>query len=139
MSQDCGDVKKVFVKNNSTSNNTKVVKGIQISDLASQKLLNFLESEGKSPKEYCLFISVSKDGCSGFSYQMELEPILKCEKQGAKRFEKNQAIFMIAKTSYFYLVGSILDYKEALTGSGFTLTNPNAKKYCSCGASFSVK
>jgi iron-sulfur cluster assembly protein len=37
-----------------------------------------------------------------------------------------------------YLENTELDYVDALTGSGFKFTNPNAKKSCGCGSSFNV-
>ncbi len=40
--------------------------------------------------------------------------------------------------SLLYLIGTELDYKEALMQSGFVLQNLNVKKSCGCGVSFSV-
>ena len=37
-----------------------------------------------------------------------------------------------------YLNGIELDSKDGLSGKGFTFDNPNAKKTCSCGESFSI-
>ena len=42
------------------------------------------------------------------------------------------------RKSYLYLHGTELDYSEALMESGFKLNNPNVKKTCGCGASFTV-
>ena len=36
------------------------------------------------------------------------------------------------------LNGTELDYKETLMQSGFVLQNPNVKRTCGCGASFTV-
>ena len=138
MSDSCEGVKKSFVKNSKDASELKPIKGIEITEVAAKKLLFFLKQDGKSSREYGLYISVSKDGCSGMSYKMDIVKIDECKKQEAKIFTKNDAVFMIDKKSYIFVIGSYLDYIEALTGSGFTLTNPNAKKHCSCGASFSV-
>ncbi len=35
-----------------------------------------------------------------------------------------------------YLAGSVIDYKDGLSGAGFRITNPNAKQTCGCGKSF---
>ena len=35
--------------------------------------------------------------------------------------------------------GILLDYVETLLMSGFQINNPNVKKQCSCGSSFSIK
>lgn len=136
---DCGDVKKVFVptKSDSSSDEERII-GIRISDIAAEKIVTFLKNENKDPEEYGLWVSVTKDGCSGHSYIMELRDLATSIENKDKIFEHNGAHLMVEKSSYFYVTGSILDYTEALTGSGFSLTNPNIKKTCSCGSSFSV-
>jgi iron-sulfur cluster assembly protein len=37
-----------------------------------------------------------------------------------------------------YLDGMTVDYRESLMQSGFVFENPNAKKSCSCGTSFTA-
>ena len=135
---DCGDVKKVFVPASPVVLETPVIKGIEITPKAADKIKLFLENEGKSSSEFGLRICVKKDGCSGLSYVMDLAEISKSKELEDKIFEKEGSFAMIEKTSYFYVTGSYLDYIEALTGSGFSLVNPNIKKTCSCGSSFSV-
>lgn len=137
---DCGDVKKVFVNDKSA---TSVVekptpKGIEIRPVAAEKIKLFLKNEGKSPEEHALKITVKKDGCSGHSYEMSLTELAPSRANGDKIFERDGAYVAIEKTSYFFVIGSYLDYIEALTGSGFNLINPNVKKTCSCGSSFAV-
>lgn len=139
---DCGEVKKVFVASKPMAESEKPVEapafGIQITDRAAEKIKLFVSGENHSPNEWGLFISVTKDGCSGNSYTMKIAPIADSKAAGDKIFEHNGGYAMIEKTSYFYVTGSILDYVEALTGSGFNLINPNIKKTCSCGSSFAV-
>ena len=136
---DCGDVQKVFVATkDEDAPRPAPVKGVQITPKAADKIRLFLENEGKSVADYGLRVSVTKDGCSGLSYQMSLSELEKSRQEGDKIFELEGSHLMIEKTSYFYVVGSTLDYTEALTGSGFTIGNPNVKKTCSCGSSFAV-
>jgi iron-sulfur cluster assembly protein len=40
--------------------------------------------------------------------------------------------------SYLYVSGLELDYEGGLNGKGFVFHNPNAKKSCGCGNSFSA-
>ena len=141
MDQSCDGVKKTFVKPDGDQDKDivkNVIKGIEITDVAAEKILHFLKQDKLDPVKHCLFISVERNGCSGQSYTMEMSSIQNCVSVGARRFEKNGAVIMIAKTSYLFVVGSILTYKEALSGSGFSLINPNAKSFCSCGSSFKV-
>ena len=46
-------------------------------------------------------------------------------------------IYMDVKSQLF-LAGTTLDYVESLMDTGFKFQNPNAKRSCSCGESFSV-
>jgi iron-sulfur cluster assembly protein len=36
------------------------------------------------------------------------------------------------------LSGTVLDFSDGLNGQGFTFENPNAKRTCGCGHSFSA-
>jgi iron-sulfur cluster assembly protein len=40
--------------------------------------------------------------------------------------------------SYLFLGGMTLDYSTDLLNGGFRFLNPNAKRTCSCGTSFSA-
>ncbi|NDC82661.1 iron-sulfur cluster assembly accessory protein [bacterium] len=135
---DCGDVKKVFVSAAVVPPSTQSIVGIEITDTAAEKIKLFLTNDGKSPDEYGLYIAVVKDGCSGKSYTMSLDPIANHQDNGDKLFTRNGATVIVDKLSYLFVTGSRLDYAEALTGSGFNLINPNVKKTCSCGSSFAV-
>jgi iron-sulfur cluster assembly protein len=42
------------------------------------------------------------------------------------------------KKSFFYLIGTELDYTAGLGGKGFHFVNPNASRTCACGESFSL-
>jgi iron-sulfur cluster assembly protein len=136
---DCGDVKKVFVKNNQEeAAKLKPISGIDITDSAAEKIKHFAAVDKKSSEEYGLRVSVVKDGCSGNSYTMNLANIAESKENGDKIFTKNGATVIIEKLSYMFVLGSQLDYQESLLASGFQLVNPNIKKSCSCGSSFSV-
>lgn len=138
---DCGDVKKVFVPAEDESKNAvkdRHISGVEITDIAAEKITHFCNVDGKSPEEYGLKVSVVKDGCSGNSYSMDLAKISTSKEAGDKLFTKNGATIMVEKLSYMFVIGSVLDYTETLLMSGFQIVNPNVKKSCSCGSSFSV-
>jgi iron-sulfur cluster assembly protein len=139
---DCGNVKKVFVPTKDQEpekieEQKKTITGVEISDLAAQKIVHFATVDGKSPDEYGLRIEVIKDGCSGSSYNMDLGSIKEAEENGDRIFQKDGASIIVAKLSYMFVIGSILDYKETLLASGFELRNPNVTAACSCGSSVS--
>lgn len=46
-------------------------------------------------------------------------------------------VFVDSK-ALFYVVGTVMDYKDDEISSEFTFQNPNAKGGCGCGESFNV-
>ena len=137
---DCGNVQKVFVPASEEEKaERKAATSVDISDKAAEKILFFVNSEKKDPSLYGLKVSVVKDGCSGNSYTMDLGDIESAKSNGDKIFmHENGAIVIIDKLSYLFVIGSKVDYHESLLASGFQLVNPNIKRSCSCGSSFSV-
>ena len=136
---DCGNVKKVFVptKDNDIKE-LKATSGVEISDVAAEKIKFFCESDKKDPSQYGLRISVVKDGCSGNSYTMELGDLKTAKENGDKIFTHNGAMIIVEKLSYLFVIGSKVDYQQTLLASGFQLVNPNIKRSCSCGSSFAI-
>jgi iron-sulfur cluster assembly accessory protein len=54
--------------------------------------------------------------------------------------EKNGAKVVVDKLSAPFLEGSIIDYKDNMIRSSFTVAeNPKAEMSCSCGSSFTPK
>ena len=136
---DCGNVQKVFVPSDEDEiKNLKPISGVDISDVAAEKIKFFVSSEKKDPAAHGLRISVVKDGCSGNSYSMELGSLADAEKNGDKVFYKDGALVIVEKLSYMFVLGSMVDYQQSMLASGFQLVNPNIKKSCSCGSSFAV-
>tara|TARA_E500000178_G_C16781119_1_gene643631 strand:- start:149 stop:565 length:417 start_codon:yes stop_codon:yes gene_type:complete len=136
---DCGNVQKVFVPSEKEKiEERQTMTGVDISDKAAEKIKFFVQSEKKDLAEYGLKVSVVKDGCSGNSYTMDLGDVTSAKENGDKIFVHNDAIVIIDKLSYLFVIGSMVDYHESLLASGFQLVNPNIKRSCSCGSSFSV-
>ena len=57
---------------------------------------------------------------------------------GDKVFGDDSAKIIVDRKSFLYLNGTELDYNDGLMQSGFSLHNPNVKRSCGCGASFTV-
>ena len=79
-----------------------------------------------------LRLYVENGGCSGMSYGMEFGEA----HAGDETVEQEGVRVFVDKESSAYLSGSIVDYHDGLTGSGFRIQNPNAKRTCGCGTSF---
>jgi len=109
---------------------------ITITDAAAQKGNALVASQDELKTDPGLRIKVMGGGCSGLMTQMEIGDGPAGE--GEELFEHDGFRVYIDKKSLFFLNGSELDYKEALTGAGFKFHNPNATGQCGCGESFSV-
>lgn len=83
-----------------------------------------------------LRVAVVGGGCSGFRYDLNLT---KEELPGDLIFETKGVKCFVDPMSSMYLAGVEIDYKESEFGaSGFAFNNPNSKRTCGCGSSFSV-
>ena len=82
-----------------------------------------------------LRLGVQGGGCSGLSYLIRFEPR---QRPSDRVFEFDGVRVFVDPKSLLYLEGMTLDYKESLMQSGFVFDNPNAKKSCGCGTSFTA-
>ena len=106
---------------------------ITITDSAAVKIADLLAEEN-NPK-LCLRTFVQGGGCSGFQYGFTFD-----EEQNDDDFviERPGVKILIDSMSFQYLAGAEINYTEDLSGSSFTIKNPNAQTTCGCGSSFSV-
>lgn len=103
---------------------------ITLSDSAKIKIKTMLSDENKF-----LRAGVKGGGCSGFSYFLKFENSLDSLD---KKINIDDITLIIDSKSYLYLMGTEIDYLDGLSGKGFKFVNPNAKRTCGCGESFSV-
>jgi len=97
---------------------------------AADKYREILEEEGKAG--YGLRFEDKAGGCSGFEYVLDYSP----------KASENDVVFTshgmeihINKNKLSRLLGSEIDYIDGLNGSGFKISNPNARGGCGCGKS----
>ena len=107
---------------------------IEITESAKIKILDILAEENNPNISLRTF--VQGGGCSGFSYGFTLEE----EEQAEDDFEFSVGSHkvLVDAMSMQYLQGAVIDYKEDLQGSSFSIKNPNAQSTCGCGSSFGV-
>tara|TARA_B100000212_G_C27068124_1_gene402731 strand:+ start:111 stop:425 length:315 start_codon:yes stop_codon:yes gene_type:complete len=78
--------------------------------------------------------AVQGGGCSGFTYKLLFDN----KKEGDRVIvDKDVEIYLDPK-SFLYLMGTEIDFIDELNQSGFKFVNPNAKRTCGCGESFSI-
>jgi iron-sulfur cluster insertion protein len=106
---------------------------IEITDSAKTKIINLLVEENNPNLKLRTF--VQGGGCSGFSYGFTFD-----EEQNEDDFELPLGEYkvLVDAMSMQYLQGAVIDYKEDLMGTSFSIKNPNAQTTCGCGSSFSV-
>jgi iron-sulfur cluster insertion protein len=106
---------------------------IEITDSAKEKIVDLLAEENNPSLKLRTF--VQGGGCSGFQYGFTFD-----EDQNEDDFEFMLGDYKVVvdAMSMQYLQGAVIDYKEDLTGSNFSIKNPNAQTTCGCGSSFSV-
>lgn len=103
---------------------------VTLTEKASAKVRELL-AEQEAP-DLALRVYVKSGGCSGFSYAMALDH----PNEDDHVIEEGGVRVLLDPMSAPYLRGSQIDFKEALTGGGFAINNPNAARTCGCGHSF---
>lgn len=80
-------------------------------------------------------VSIKGGGCSGMTYHLEFDNSKPLESD--KFYTENGILLVVDVKSHLYLDGTELDFTDGLNGTGFVFNNPNAKRTCGCGNSFS--
>ncbi len=108
---------------------------IMLTDKAVKEIKRLQEGDpatlGKS-----LRVQVIGGGCSGMSYKLGFDHETASDQD--KTFEKDGVSLIIDQKSFLFLTGTELDFSDGLNGKGFVFNNPNAKRTCGCGSSFST-
>ncbi len=103
---------------------------IQMTKRAAEKYQSILKDEGH--EGWGLRFGDKAAGCSGFEYVLDYS-----EKASANDqvFSSHGVEIHVDRKIVSRLLGSEIDYVDGLHGSGFKITNPNAKGSCGCGKS----
>lgn len=83
-----------------------------------------------------LRMSVVGGGCSGLNYQMGFVSAKDTKLDDIASIQ-NGLVFVVDPKSFTFIDGTTVDYSDGLEGKGFSYSNPNAKRSCGCGSSFS--
>ena len=103
---------------------------ITLTESAANRIKTLLSDK----EETGLRAAVQGGGCSGFTYKLLFDD----EKDGDRVInDKGVQIYLDSK-SFLYLMGTEIDFVDELNQSGFKFVNPNAKRTCGCGESFSI-
>lgn len=106
---------------------------VTITPSAISEVKRLLEKQGNRPG-LGLRVGVQGGGCSGLSYKIGFT-----EERAGDQVQDYEGIkVFIDPKSNLYLEGTTIDFVDGLEGRGFKFLNPQAKKSCGCGESFSV-
>lgn len=106
---------------------------IGLTETAAVKVVELIENRPNATQG--LRVGVRGGGCSGFTYFLEFA---ESANKGDRELESHGVKLFVDPKSYLYLMGTEVDYVDGLDGAGFKFTNPNARRTCGCGESFSV-
>jgi len=119
---------------NPAHTSTPAATGIQVTDKAIERIRATMAKEGISPSQGGLRLGVQGGGCSGLSYSVRFDTQ---PRERDRIFQFDDVRVFVDPKSFIYLHGMVLDYEQTLMHQGFVFQNPNAKKSCGCGTSFS--
>ena len=108
--------------------------GLQVTERAIKRIRTAMAKEGVSPEEGGLRLGVMGGGCSGLSYSIKFDTR---PRERDRIYEFDGVRVFVDPKSFLYLHGMTLDYEETLMRQGFNFVNPNSKRSCGCGSSFS--
>ena len=100
----------------------------------TERAFNRLAEIGAADQGKALRVAVAGGGCSGFSYEIDLDD----PKADDLILEGAGEKVVIDSTSLPFLAGATIDFTEELIGARFAIENPNATASCGCGTSFSI-
>jgi iron-sulfur cluster assembly protein len=95
-----------------------------------------IQANDESAAGAMLRVMVVGGGCSGMSYKLGFEN--QPAAANDKVIETDGVKVVVDSKSSLYLSGTELDFTDGLNGQGFVFKNPNAKRTCGCGTSFSA-
>ncbi len=133
-SGDCCSTDKPVVENVSppASFEGSDEKPILVTDKAIEAIRHAISQEGQPGDG--LRVSVVGGGCSGYQYNLDFEK--EC-RMGDLTLDFSGLQIFVDPISAGYLKGTVIDFVSGLNGTGFKFNNPNAKRTCGCGSSFS--
>jgi iron-sulfur cluster assembly protein len=106
---------------------------LSLTPRAADRIREIISQNGVD-EDHGVRLGVKSGGCSGLSYVLEIaQPADK-----DRLFESNGVPVFCDPKSYLYINGTEVDFSSDLMNGGFAFENPNVKRGCGCGTSFSV-
>jgi len=107
---------------------------IHVTEKAAAEVKRIIADE-ELPEDTYLRLGIRGGGCAGLSYTLGF---VDAPEEGDLIHEEHGARVVIDAKSVPFLEGVELDFKDGLLERGFVFSNPNARRSCGCGTSFSA-
>lgn len=109
---------------------------IGLTEVAAEHARKMMKEHDISPdSSYGIRLGVESGGCSGLNYVLD---IVDSPDDKDRVFEHHGVKVYCDPRSYLYLKGTEIDYEDDVIDGGFAFNNPNARRSCGCGTSFTV-
>ncbi|MGH3039440.1 MAG: iron-sulfur cluster insertion protein ErpA [Gaiellaceae bacterium] len=108
---------------------------VTVTENAAAKIKELMAQEPEGDVSV-LRVAIQGGGCSGFQYALGFD---RGPQDGDNEVEMHGVRVVVDPFSAPYLVGSEIDFVDALMGAGFAINNPNVQAACGCGSSFQAK
>jgi len=108
---------------------------VTVTERAASKIKELMAEEPEDEIQV-LRVAIQGGGCSGFQYAFGFD---RGAQDGDNEIEMHGVRVVVDPSSAPYLVGSEIDFVDALMGAGFAINNPNVQAACGCGSSFQAK
>ncbi len=105
---------------------------VTLTSAAAAKVADLIAREDEGIM--ALRLGVRPGGCSGFSYELELDSKID-DADIVNTFDGVKLV--VDPQSMEKVNGAEIDYRDTLQGAGFHINNPNVERACGCGNSFS--
>jgi iron-sulfur cluster assembly protein len=113
------------------SSDTTVDANVTLTETAASKVQGFLADQ-EDVDGIALRVAVQAGGCAGFRYALFFDDR---DLEGDVIDQQHGVTLRIDRMSSAYLSGAVIDWKESLEASGFSIENPNSSGSCACGES----
>lgn len=108
---------------------------VTVTEKAANEVQRFI-TEGDYDEGAFLRIGVSSGGCSGFNYSLNV--VADFDEANDMKMVQHGIDVVVNRKEALFLEGTTVDYYEGIEQRGFQFHNPQAKRTCGCGNSFST-
>ncbi len=128
--KDMSEIDELVIRLNKVLSEKIDATTITLTKKAAEKFKQVCSDENKSG--WALRFGDKAGGCSGFEYVLDFT---NTHTENDETFHSHGVNVYVDKNVLPRLLGCEIDYLDGLMGSGFKISNPNAKGSCSCGTS----